>query len=158
MTERHLGDGAIRRSSLYGSSTENTYAGALSFMRRNYTRVLDGVDVVVSGIPLDLATTFRPGARFGPAAVRAASVQLAELNPYPWGFNPFDDLAVTDYGDCWFDAHNPCAHHPALGRPHAHVRRRSFHHVSAFDCARGEVRQAALADPLRCPLRHLGRR
>ena len=73
MTERHLGDGAIRRSSLYGSSTENTYAGALSFMRRNYTRVLDGVDVAISGIPLDLATTFRPGARFGPAAVRAAS-------------------------------------------------------------------------------------
>jgi agmatinase len=34
-------------------------------------------------------------------------VQLSELHPYPWGFNPFDDLAVTDYGDCWFDAHNP---------------------------------------------------
>jgi agmatinase len=114
MTERHLGDGAIRRSSLYGSSTENTYAGALSFTRRNYTRVLDGVDVVVSGIPLDLATTFRPGARFGPAAVRAASVQLAELNPYPWGFNPFDDLAVTDYGDCWFDAHNPLSIKPTI--------------------------------------------
>jgi len=76
-------------------------------MRRRYTRELDGVDVVISGIPLDLATTFRPGARLGPAAVRAASVQLAELLPYPWGFDPFENLAVIDYGDCWFDAHNP---------------------------------------------------
>ena len=114
MTERHYGDGAVRHSSLHGSSTENTYAGVLSFMRRNYTRVLDGVDVAISGVPLDLATTFRPGARFGPAAIRAASVQLAELKPYPWGVDPFEDLAVIDYGDCWFDAHNPLSIKPAI--------------------------------------------
>ena len=101
------GDGAIRREGLYGSSIENTYAGALSFLRRKYTRDLAGVDIVISGIPLDLATTFRPGTRFGPQAIRAASVQLIELLPYPWGFDPFDTLAVIDYGDCWFDAHNP---------------------------------------------------
>ncbi len=108
------GDGAFRRDSLHGSSIENTYAGALSFLRRKYARDLAGVDVVVSGIPLDLATTFRPGARLGPAAVRAASVQLAELLPYPWGFNPFDNLAVIDYGDCWFDAHNPLTITPSI--------------------------------------------
>ena len=108
------GDGAIRRNSLYGSSIENTYAGVLSFMRRNYTRDLTSVDVAISGIPLDLATTFRPGARLGPAAVRAASVQLAELKPYPWGFDPFDELAVVDYGDCWFDAHNPLTIVPSI--------------------------------------------
>ncbi|WP_116140368.1 agmatinase [Trinickia diaoshuihuensis] len=114
MTDRIYGDGAIRRSSLYGSSIESTYAGVLSFMRRRYTRELDGVDVAISGIPLDLATTFRAGARFGPAAIRAASVQLAELKPYPWGFDPFDDLAVVDYGDCWLDAHNPLTIKPAI--------------------------------------------
>ena len=108
------GDGAIRRQSLYGSSIENTYAGVLSFMRRNYTRNLEGVDVVVSGIPLDLSVTFRSGARMGPQAIRAASVQLAELKPYPWGFDPFDDLAVIDYGDCWFDAHNPLSIKPTI--------------------------------------------
>lgn len=108
------GDGAFRREGLHGNSIENTYAGALSFMRRNYTRNLAGVDVAITGIPLDLATTFRPGARLGPAAVRAASVQLAELLPYPWGFNPFDNLAVIDYGDCWFDAHNPLTITPAI--------------------------------------------
>lgn len=114
MTDPLYGDGAIRRSSIYGSSVENTYAGVLSFMRRRYTRELAGVDVAISGIALDLATTFRSGARLGPAAIRAASVQLAELNPYPWGFNPFDDLAVVDYGDCWIDAHNPLTIKPTI--------------------------------------------
>ena len=114
MSEMIYGDGAIRRPGLYGSSIENTYAGVLSFMRRTYSRELNGVDVVVSGVPLDLSTTFRSGARLGPQAIRAASVQLAELKPYPWGFDPFDDLAVIDYGDCWFDAHNPLSIKPTI--------------------------------------------
>ena len=95
------------RAAADGERAAPTYAGVLSFMRRPYTRDLTGVDVAVSGVPLDLATTFRPGARFGPAGMRAASVQLAELGAYPWGVNPFDHLNVVDYGDCWFDAHNP---------------------------------------------------
>lgn len=114
MSELITGDGAIRRPSLYGSSIENTYGGVLSFMRRNYTRDLTGVDVAVSGIPLDVSVTFRSGARMGPQAIRAASVQLAELKPYPWGFDPFDDLAVIDYGDCWFDGHNPLTITPTI--------------------------------------------
>lgn len=121
MTQSSNGDGAITRTSLYGSTVENTYAGVLSFMRRNYTRQLDGVDVVISGVPLDLSTTFRSGARQGPAAIRAASVQLAELHPYPWGFNPFDDLAVIDYGDCWFDAHNPLTISPSITDHARHI-------------------------------------
>ncbi len=114
MSEIIRGDGAIRRNSLYGSSIENTYAGVQSFMRRNYSRNLDGADVVISGVPLDLSVTFRSGARMGPQAIRAASVQLAELKPFPWGFDPFDDLAVIDYGDCWFDAHNPMTIHNTI--------------------------------------------
>ncbi|CAF4793645.1 unnamed protein product, partial [Rotaria magnacalcarata] len=46
------GDGAIRRTAPYGSTIEQTYAGVLSFLRRNYTRNLNGVDVAVTGIPL----------------------------------------------------------------------------------------------------------
>ena len=107
MSDNIAGDSAFRRKSVYGTCPENTYAGVLSFMRRNYSRDLTGVDVAVSGVPLDLATTFRPGARLGPAAVRAASVQLSELLAFPWGFDPFEELAVIDYGDCWIDAHNP---------------------------------------------------
>jgi len=84
-----------------------TYGGALSFLRRRYTRDLAGADVVVSGIPFDSAVTYRPGARLGPRAIREASVQLAELKAFPFGFDPFDTLAVTDYGDCFVDPHHP---------------------------------------------------
>jgi agmatinase len=87
-----------------GIGGEYTFAGALSFMRRKYSKDLAGVDVAVTGVPFDLATTNRPGARFGPAAIRAASANLAWIGgPFPWGFDPFERLAVVDYGDCFFD-------------------------------------------------------
>lgn len=100
-------DQAFNAKSLYGTKTEPTYSGALSFMRRKYTRDLSGVDVAITGVPLDTATTNRPGARFGPAAVRQASAQLAWGTYWPWGFNPLDRLAVVDYGDCFFDHGRP---------------------------------------------------
>ena len=96
----HQGDQAFRNRSPYGRWPESTYSGALSFMRRRYGRDLTGVDIAVTGIPFDLATTYRPGARLGPRAVRAGSVQLAELHAFPWGFDPFEHLSVVDYGDC----------------------------------------------------------
>mgnify|MGYP001828332479 CR=1 FL=1 len=80
-----------------------SYAGALSFMRRRYTRDLEGVDVAVTGIPLDTATTNRPGARFGPRGIRAASAGISWERPWPWDFDPFELLSVVDYGDCEFD-------------------------------------------------------
>jgi agmatinase len=107
MTDKSAGDHAILRDSLYGTTPEPTYAGALSFMRRKYTRDLDGVDVAVTGIPLDTATTNRPGARLGPRAIRAASSIMAWERPYGMPFDPFDKLAVVDYGDCFFDFGRP---------------------------------------------------
>lgn len=101
------GDQAFRNPDLHGRWPEMTYGGALSFLRRRYTRDLRGVDVAVTGIPLDSATSYRPGARLGPAAVRAASAQLAELPAFPWGFDPFERLAVVDYGDCYLDFGHP---------------------------------------------------
>ena len=103
MTDKHSGDNALLRESLYGTTPEPTYAGVTSFMRRKYTQDLDGVDVVVTGVPLDTATTNRPGARFGPRAIRAASTIMAWERPYGMEFDPFDKLAVVDYGDCFFD-------------------------------------------------------
>lgn len=106
------GDQAFRsdsssRDGLLGRRTEMTYGGALSFMRRAYTRNLTHADIAVSGICFDVATSGRPGARFGPRAIRAASVGLAELQAYPWGFDPFDTLAVVDHGDCYLDWGHP---------------------------------------------------
>ncbi len=112
------GDAAFRRESLYGTDVEWSFAGALSFMRRRYTRVLAGVDVAVSGIPFDQATSNRPGTRFGPQAIRQASAQLAWGPIWPWRFDPFDTLAVIDYGDCWFDYGAPATVASAI-RTHA---------------------------------------
>ena len=87
----HTPDRAFTAKSHYAMGGESTYAGARSFMRRRYSRDLTGVDVAVSGVPLDLATTNRPGARFGPAGVRAASANLAwPGGNWPFGFDPFD--------------------------------------------------------------------
>jgi agmatinase len=100
-------DHAFTGKSLYGTQYEHMYSGALSFLRRRYTRDLEGVDVAVTGIPFDLATSNRPGTRFGPAGIRAASAQLSWGPPWPWGFDPTDRLAVIDYGDCMFDYGRP---------------------------------------------------
>jgi agmatinase len=104
---KHAGDHALLRESLYGTLSEPTYAGALSFFRRKFTRELDGVDLVVAGIPLDTATTNRPGTRFGPRAIRAASSMIAWERPYGMDYDPFERLAVVDYGDCFFDFGRP---------------------------------------------------
>jgi agmatinase len=91
----------------FSSTNYMPYSGYTSFMRRNYTKDLTNVDVAVSGIPFDLATTNRSGARMGPRYIRQASLQIAELLPYPWGFDIFSKLNVVDYGDCFLDLHNP---------------------------------------------------
>jgi agmatinase len=97
------GDNAFRRSELKGTQWEPTYAGALSFMRRKYTRDLAGVDVAVTGIPFDQAVSHRPGTRMGPEGIRKASAENAWGPFWPWNFDPFETLAVVDYGDCFFD-------------------------------------------------------
>ena len=107
MTVKKQGDFAFTRDSLYGTTNEPTYAGATSFMRRRYTRDLEGVDLVVTGIPLDTATTNRPGARFGPRAIRAGSTMISWMRPYDTEVDPFDKLSVVDYGDCFFDFGRP---------------------------------------------------
>jgi agmatinase len=101
------GDQAAFKQDILGRWPEMTYGGILSFLRRPYRRDLTGVDVAVSGIPFDTAVTNRPGARFGPRAIRQASTQLAELKAFPFGFDPFEVLSVVDYGDCFMDPHHP---------------------------------------------------
>ena len=108
MTDSHplYSDNAFR-GPLKGGSLEPSYGGALSFMRRRYSRELSGVDLVVWGIPFDQATSNRPGARFGPQAIRRASAIFDGDPQYPFGFDPFGQLAAIDYGDAAFDAGRP---------------------------------------------------
>ena len=100
-------DYAISRDSVYGVRVENTHSGVLSFLRARYTKDLAGIDIAVTGIPFDLAVTNRPGTRFGPRAVRAASAQLAWGPLWPWDHDPMKRLSIVDYGDCNIDHGNP---------------------------------------------------
>ena len=97
------GDLAFTRDNDRGVIAEASYAGALSFMRRRYTRDLSSADVVIMGVPFDLATSSRPGTRLGPRAVRSGSSHIAWSKPWPWKTDPYEALRVLDYGDCEFD-------------------------------------------------------
>lgn len=92
---------------LKGGSMEPAYSGALSFMRRRYSRNLANVDAVVWGIPFDQAVSNRPGARFGPQAIRRASTIFEGDPQHPFGIDPFEELAVIDYGDAYIDFGRP---------------------------------------------------
>jgi agmatinase len=96
-------DGAFLRRGLQGLAFENTFGGATSFMRRTYTRDLTGVDLAVTGVPFDQATSHRPGTRMGPRAIREASSLQPCYPPYGWGFDPLTEYSIIDYGDLAFD-------------------------------------------------------
>ena len=96
-------DNAFTATSIKGAATDPTYAGALSFMRRKYTKHVDGADAVVWGIPFDAAVSNRPGTRFGPRAIREASAIFDNDPQYPFHRDLFERFAVVDYGDCLFD-------------------------------------------------------
>lgn len=98
----HEGDHAFTATSLHGSAPELVFAGATSFCRRRFSRDLAGADVVVTGVPWDGTTTYRPGARLGPRAIRQASANLVFGRVWPWNIDPFDTLAVIDWGDVVF--------------------------------------------------------
>jgi len=97
----------LGREALLGTNIEPSYSGVLSYVRRKYSRDLTHADVAVTGIPYDLACTNRPGARFGPRAIREESSAINWGTVPHWGFDPFDELAVVDYGDCGVDSSHP---------------------------------------------------
>jgi agmatinase len=101
------GPAAAEWTDFKGEPWQPTFAGIPTYLRRPIATDLTGVDVVVTGIPFDNATTDRPGCRFGPRAIRAASSGLSELNSFPWNFDPFATLKVVDGGDCVVNHHLP---------------------------------------------------
>lgn len=100
-------DLAFTRRREDGEPQEASYGGALSFMRRRYTKDLSDADVAIMGVPFDLAVTGRSGTRLGPRAVRTASAHIAWMPPWPWTENPYETLEIVDYGDCIFDPGYP---------------------------------------------------
>ncbi|HEX9843817.1 MAG TPA: agmatinase [bacterium] len=74
------------------------FSGVRTFMRLPHVRTLEDVDFVVLGIPWDDAVTHRPGARFGPEAIRRISIMLRPWNPAQ-DVVIFEHLSGVDYGD-----------------------------------------------------------
>ena len=82
-------------------ASEQTFTTARTFLRITHAANAEGADVAFLGIPFDLATSNRPGARLGPGAIRGASGQLAELPAYPGGFDPLQHVRAVDLGDVY---------------------------------------------------------
>lgn len=74
------------------------FSGPNTFMRLPQAGSLDGVDVAVLGVPMDIGTSWRSGTRFGPKQVRAESAMIRPYNIQS-GAAPFDALNVADIGD-----------------------------------------------------------
>ena len=75
------------------------YAGPSTFARIPELRDVEYCDVAIIGVPFDAGTSYRPGARFGPQAVRQASRQL-RTNYHPnYDVEPFKVQQVADAGD-----------------------------------------------------------
>lgn len=97
-------------SGIPSSSTiafEQTFTTARTFLRVPHATSAEGADVAFLGIPFDLATSNRPGARLGPGAIRSASGQLAELSSYPGGIDPLDYVNTVDLGDVYLRYSDP---------------------------------------------------
>lgn len=81
------------------SGNDLTRAGGCStFMRLPSQKSSKGLDVCFVGIPLDAGTSFRPGCRFGPRAIRAESSLLRICNSAT-DVIPFENLQIADIGD-----------------------------------------------------------
>lgn len=84
---------------------EPAYAGGATFAKLPLVldrAELDGVDVAIVGAPTDELVTNRPGARFGPRAIRLADPLGGAPASFPnidVGLDPFEVLNVVDHGD-----------------------------------------------------------
>ena len=111
---------------------QQTYTAAHTFLRMPSAKDAAGHDVAILGIPFDLATTNRPGARYGAAAIRAASALLADLKSYPGGYDPLSFLNTVDLGDVFLDIGNPLTIPSAIEEA-----ARSVIEAGAFLCSLG---------------------
>ena len=74
------------------------FSGPNTFMRLPSADTLDGLDVAILGVPMDIGTSWRSGTRFGPKQIRSESAMIRPYN-LATGAAPFDSLQVADIGD-----------------------------------------------------------
>jgi len=81
------------------------FAGIASMFRLPVQQESSGLDVALIGVPLDIGTSNRTGARYGPRQIRSESVLV---RPYGMatGAAPFDSFQVADIGDVALNPYN----------------------------------------------------
>ena len=79
-------------------------------MRLPEGRDFESVDAAIVGVPFDIATSNRPGARLAPREIRDESRLLRPYN-MATGAMPFDSIQIADFGDV----------------PHQHLQHREEH-------------------------------
>ena len=99
----------------YGEKPD--YAGLLTFGTLPYTQdpaELQGVDVAIVGAPTDDLVSDRPGARFGPRAIRAASCPPGQHLEAK--VDAMAELKMVDFGDAPVLPADPARTHEAIER------------------------------------------
>jgi agmatinase len=106
-------NGWDREYELFSDFDLPTYVGPTSFMKLPW--IPDAAelarrkpDVAIIGAPFDDAVSHRPGARFGPRAIREAQYTSGSIHSLQLGVEPFEVLDVVDAGDAnivpaWID-------------------------------------------------------
>ncbi|GJH27373.1 MULTISPECIES: agmatinase [Caballeronia] len=81
-----------------GGNDMPRFGGIATMMRLPQANSTEGLDACFVGVPLDIGTSNRSGARFGPRQIRSESVLLRPYNMATRAA-PFDSLQVADIGD-----------------------------------------------------------
>jgi len=104
---------AVDRPQPLGGNQMPRFGGPATMMRLPARETAEGLDVAFLGVPFDIGTSNRPGARFGPRAIRAESCLI---RPYHMATRaaPFDSLTVADIGDVPINTFNAPACVPII--------------------------------------------
>lgn len=88
-------DPVLREAALAATSM---YIGLRTLLGAPHQAGLEGLDVALVGVPFDRGVVHRPGARFGPGAIREMTMAVGPLN-HALRANPFARRRVADVGD-----------------------------------------------------------
>ena len=106
----------------WGSGEKPDYAGLLTWSSLPYTEdpaELESADVAIVGAPFDDLVSDRPGARFGPRAIRAAS--WGSGRHLEAGVDALSELRIVDFGDAPVVPADPTRSHAAIENTVAQV-------------------------------------
>lgn len=98
------------------------FGGIASMMRLPVASSPVGLNAAFIGVPLDIGTSHRPGARFGPRQIRAESALIRPYN-MATGAAPFDTLQVADLGDVAINTYSLAKSLPIITDFYAEVLR-----------------------------------